>query len=248
MFNNILNTPHDAVHDFLLTINPLNMQRLFQKVVLKKISLNKINDRISNFDYGYSELTSKPSKIKTQHLVPGSNIHQNASQMFLLAFIISFIITDAIDEETEPFLQNYLQLLEIISIILGTSVSENSLEYLEDILEDHLESYKDLYRDDEEQVDINLLPKHHYATHFVRHTRRFGPLITFWCMRMEAKHQYFKRIVQAMRNFKNLPFTLSERHQLYQTWILLSTPIKKTFYGPMKLTPIDQLDFWSNVS
>ena len=36
---------------------------------------------------------------------------------------------------------------------------------------------------------------------------------TEWAMRFEAKHQYFKHIPCVSKIFKNLPKTLSERHQ-----------------------------------
>ena len=39
-----------------------------------------------------------------------------------------------------------------------------------------------------------------------------GPLVNAWCMRMEAKNSYFKRIAQ-IRNFKNLSFSIAKRHQ-----------------------------------
>ena len=41
---------------------------------------------------------------------------------------------------------------------------------------------------------------------------RNGPLITSWCMRMEAKHSYFKRIAM-IGNFKNVPLSVAKRHQ-----------------------------------
>ena len=39
-----------------------------------------------------------------------------------------------------------------------------------------------------------------------------GPMVSTWCMRMEAKNSYFKRVAQ-IGNFKNLPFTVAKRHQ-----------------------------------
>ena len=39
-----------------------------------------------------------------------------------------------------------------------------------------------------------------------------GPMVTTWCMRMEAKNSYFKRIGQ-IGNFKNLPLSVARRHQ-----------------------------------
>ena len=41
---------------------------------------------------------------------------------------------------------------------------------------------------------------------------RIGPLVNCWCMRMEAKHSYFKRIAQ-IGNFKNIPYSVAIHHQ-----------------------------------
>ena len=41
---------------------------------------------------------------------------------------------------------------------------------------------------------------------------RAGPLISTWCMRMEGKNSYFKRVAQCS-NFKNVPYTVARRHQ-----------------------------------
>ena len=41
---------------------------------------------------------------------------------------------------------------------------------------------------------------------------RLGPLITCWCMRMEAKNSYFKRVAQ-IGNYRNVPYSVSSRHQ-----------------------------------
>lgn len=39
-----------------------------------------------------------------------------------------------------------------------------------------------------------------------------GPLTSSWCMRMEAKNSYFKRIAQ-LGNFKNIALSVARRHQ-----------------------------------
>ena len=41
---------------------------------------------------------------------------------------------------------------------------------------------------------------------------RIGPLVTSWCMRMEAKNSYFKRIAM-IGNFKNVAFSVAKQHQ-----------------------------------
>ena len=37
-------------------------------------------------------------------------------------------------------------------------------------------------------------------------------MVNSWCMRMEAKNSYFKRVAQ-IGNFKNLPYSVARRHQ-----------------------------------
>lgn len=39
-------------------------------------------------------------------------------------------------------------------------------------------------------------------------------MIYFWTIRFEAKHSFFKKVVNDSRNFKNAMLTLAQRHQL----------------------------------
>ena len=41
---------------------------------------------------------------------------------------------------------------------------------------------------------------------------RLGPLVTSWCMRMEAKNSYFKKSARSA-NFKNIAYSVASRHQ-----------------------------------
>ena len=47
-----------------------------------------------------------------------------------------------------------------------------------------------------------------------------GPLVRHWCMRFEAKHNYFKTLAQGMYNFKNICKSLAQRHQRFQCYWL----------------------------
>ena len=39
-------------------------------------------------------------------------------------------------------------------------------------------------------------------------------------MRFEAKHSYFKKLVEKIHNFKNITFSLAKRHQALQAYLL----------------------------
>ena len=38
-------------------------------------------------------------------------------------------------------------------------------------------------------------------------------MVRSWCMRYEAKHNYFKRLASNLGNFTNVAVSLAERHQ-----------------------------------
>ena len=39
-------------------------------------------------------------------------------------------------------------------------------------------------------------------------------------MRFEAKHNYFKKLIDCVNNFKNIAFSLAKRHQALQAYLL----------------------------
>ena len=53
-------------------------------------------------------------------------------------------------------------------------------------------------------------------------TCRIGPLGRHWCMRYEAKHCYFKRLAKNAYNFKNIAWSLANRHQQLMCYYLNS--------------------------
>ena len=42
-------------------------------------------------------------------------------------------------------------------------------------------------------------------------------------MRFEAKHNYFKKLVDTINNFKNIAYSLARRHQALQAYLLQSS-------------------------
>lgn len=53
-------------------------------------------------------------------------------------------------------------------------------------------------------------------THYPSLICKNGPLARMWCMRFEAKHNFFKRLAHVVCNFRNIAYTLAFRHQLAQ--------------------------------
>ena len=89
-FSVVNNLPHDIMHDMFEGVLPYELKLYLQYCVEKKyFSIQELNSRIRSFDYGYSELSSKPSEIDVRVSRGGSDmkIRQSASQMMVLAHI-----------------------------------------------------------------------------------------------------------------------------------------------------------------
>ncbi|XP_051165636.1 uncharacterized protein LOC127284290 [Leptopilina boulardi] len=226
--------PSDIIHDLILGVIPKTIQHLCQNVILKKISIDELNRRLSCFDFGYSEVDYRPPTLKASHLTPGANMKLSASEMWMLAYMLPFVIQDLVDEDC-PYFRNYISLLEITSIVFGYEISYGMIDALGDLIADYLTTFTELYGAD------SLIPKQHFMIHYPRLIRRFGPLGTFMCLRFEAKHQVFKRIIQGMRNYKNLPLTLCVRYQQRQALELLKPFIKEIEYGSSSGSVFDKI-------
>lgn len=106
----------------------------------------------------------------------------------------------------------YLLLREVVDILLADELPAQSLSYLEIKIQQFLRAFVTCY------PSAQLIPKLHYLIHYHRMISLFGPLKQVWCMRFEAKHQYFKNVAARVKNFRNIYKTLAERHQLLQSY------------------------------
>ena len=69
--------------------------------------------------------------------------------------------------------------------------------------------------------DINITPKQLYLVQLPSLILKFGPLIRSWCLRFEAKHAYFKDQGRIIKNFKQLPLSLSRGYRSSAKLIML---------------------------
>ncbi len=61
-------------------------------------------------------------------------------------------------------------------------------------------------------------------------------MVRSWAMRFEAKHSYFKKLVDKLNNFKNIDYSLAKRHQALQAY-LLQTSAGTLFNKALKYGP-----------
>lgn len=169
-------------------------------------SLEDLNAFIVNFNYGYSELKDKPVVISLEDLQdPAKNLGQTAAQIWLLSRVFPFF-GESYAHHCPDVWKVFTMMLEITAICLSKNITINILGYLRLLIKGHLQLFKDVFNQ-------NITPKQHYLVHLPTQIIKFGPTVRAWAMRFEAKHQTFKKIPKVTKDYKNLPKTLSERHQ-----------------------------------
>ena len=228
--------PPDIFHDVLEGSLLRTLQLLLARCLLgeKKImSLQEFNDKLMEFDYGYSE--TKPSIILVQHLKDEANLHQTGMQIWYLAIFVPFILGPDIDEDDEYY-QNYLLLLEITSLAFAHEISLTMIGYWKIIIDEYLTTFLRLY-------ETHLTPKQHFLVHYPSLTVKFGPLYHFNTLRLEAKHQFFKDLMRKNKCFKNPSLSMAKQHQLYQSYILSGSLLQIEEQGPIKKEVSSDLPF-----
>lgn len=109
-----------------------------------------------------------------------------------------------------------LKLRDIVDLVCSPKISHNDIAYLKILIEDYIHLRHSRF------PDKALKAKHHYLLHYAELILHFGPLICLWTLRFESKHSYFKACTRTVHNFVNLCKTVTERHQLLQSYLSVS--------------------------
>lgn len=211
----------DIMHDLFEGIIPLVLKLVLAHFICEEkcLSINILNTRLNSFNYGIIESKNKPSaNFNHQLLNSDAKIKQKASQNWLLLRAMPFILYDKIPTEGDEYFDLLIILGQIVSIVGLSEFSEGILCYLQQIIY----QFKDLFR--HLFPTKNEINKQHHLEHYVDAIRQVGPLLLYWCMRFEGKHNDLKKQARVSNNFINITKTLAKRHQFTQcyklrTWV-----------------------------
>ena len=227
--------PQDCMHILSEGVVEISCRALLRFCILEKRLLNlaELNEHISFFDFGHLQRDS-PAPILQSHLAVDSNLRQTSSQILTLAHALPFFVGESVMDENDENVQEltdridcHVRLLQILNVCLAYEINEESLDLLERQIQVYILIFNHLYPG-------CMVPKFHFLIHLVRFIRLFGPTRQQWCFRFEAAHAYFKSLVPVVRNFKNMPWTLSYRHQALACSRLVTlpgAPAKKFLYN-----------------
>lgn len=201
-FHILTNASVDLMHDIFEGSVGFLLYQVFNYCITHKIaSIEQLQFLVQYYYYGEISKRNIPSKL----MIDKKNVGQNASQAKCLILHLPFILFK-FQDALKPIWLAVQSMLQIIHILLSDEMDEIDLERLSELITTHNECFQ-LY------FQIPLKPKQHFLLHYVRVIKAMGPVVRFWAMRMEAKHQFFKQIVAKTKNFVNLKKTLSEKHQ-----------------------------------
>jgi len=209
--------PHDIMHDLLEGVVPLTVRLVLHHFVSgdgqRRISVADINTAIDECEL--SEDNNRPNHITVESLK--SHLSGSATHKLAMFFMLPRIVGRYIDLTDECDAWNvYLLLRDICDIVLSPDVARDQLLDLQDTIARFMKLFVAAFGSEK------FIPKLHYMIHYPRQIEMFGPLRNLWCMRFEAKHQYFKKLADVVKSHKNLSFSLAKRHQMRVSWELMA--------------------------
>ncbi|CAN7937970.1 unnamed protein product [Ixodes hexagonus] len=154
-------------------------------------------------------MKNKPAKLHSKT----GKITGHAVQNWTFLRLLPLYIATKVEDATDSIWQLTLELIELVDLVMAPKLADAQVCYLRVLTGSYLHHRQVSF------PEVKLRPKHHYITHYCELIQEYGPLCHVWTLRFESKHRYFKDCIRSMGNFKNVTKSLSERHQLFQSYL-----------------------------
>ena len=235
-FHFVTGYPPDLLHDLFEGIIPLELALCLKVFIHKKyFTLTELNKSITQFPYKFTDNTDHPQPIPA-NLASRKSIGGNASENWTLLRLLSFIIGATIPLN-DPAWHVLMLLKDITELVVAPIHTEESICYLDTLISEHRHRLLEVF------PDQKLIPKHHFLEHYPDLIRGFGPLVSLWTMRFEAKHSFFKQVVRHTNNFRNVLMSLASKHQMMMAYSSQGNALKPAVcVTKISSLPLDILD------
>lgn len=196
------------MHDLLEGVCVYVMQPIIYKFIFEKkyFTLQFLNCRIKNFDYGPTERADRPPQIYFNSLKSKMKLKMSASEMLCFVRYFALIIGHIIPEDDE-YWPLYMYLRQIIAIVTSPRTLRYHAKMLKNLIQKHHELYMKLFK-------TTLKPKFHNMIHYPQILLENGPIVHFWSMRYEARHRQIKPNAQSTSCIRNLLKTIATKQLL----------------------------------
>lgn len=215
-FNVVHNYAVDMMHDLFEGVCHYDICHIlkFYTQTKKIFSLETLNLRKKNFNYGLLEIGNFSQPILERHLNQ-NRLKMTASEMKSFIRLFPLIIGDLISED-DCVWHFFKVLLKIIELLLKNSFTIGDISLLRDLIYEHNEKYVFLFGD-------ILKPKHHLLIHYPTVIEYSGPPRLYWCFRFEAKHKEVKAYAKVTTSRKNILLSLAKKCQYKFAHFLMTT-------------------------
>ena len=176
----------------------------------KWVSTDTLNSLIVNFKYKSFDSLDKPPMINFK----SKKLSGHAIQNSVLLRNINFILLPHVQDGTDAVWELLLLLRQIVLMISAPSMDTGDVMFMESSILLYLQLLRETF------PEYDLKPKHHFMTHYGELVRAFGPLSKCSTLRMEAKHQFFKRCIIRSGNYINITKFAANKHSLLQAYYL----------------------------
>lgn len=239
-FNYIQNTPYDhGMHGEAEGVFK-DGAKLMLKDVFKStpsseyyhpISLNgsegevSFNTLLSTFDFPEEDKDSTPHRLKPVAIEGDGSIPWSACMMLTFAFHSIAMMSPHVNKH-DPVWMCWCMHVYYVAFAWKNSFTWEETVHLNVSIRKHHTLFVQLYPDD-------VIPKFHWVLHLPHDIWQNGPPKHISCMRMEAKHRFWKRLISQL-NFKGcLPEILGCRYARHTALMKYMKPITSSHIQPM---------------
>ena len=227
----------DIMHDLFEGVCDEDMSEILIYFIFttKQFTIEDLIYRMQYYDYGTMDRKNIPPPISKTFTSKNSKIKMSAKEMWTFVLSFGLMIGDKV-YSNDLVWAFYLNLRQIVCLVTTPTLQKGCSYLLETLVEQHNRSFVELFKKP-------LKPKAHFLTHYGRVMRACGPLVKFWCMRFESKHQESKTTAAISFCKKNIIYTLAVKHQLKLANQLISNEgfVEKLTIGPKKPISLHEL-------
>lgn len=196
----------DIMHDLYEGVCHYDMLNILRYLLYdaQYFSLYTLNNRLEMFSFPDEGSNRPPNLSRDFHLK--TKISMSASETIAFVRYFGLIVGDLVPKNDNVW-KFYILLRELVDLINTSYVDDNLMAKLDFYVTRHNSMYQELFKD-------KLKPKHHHLLHYATIMKHIGPVKNLSCMRYEAKHRLSKMTANVSCSRKNIPKTLSIKHQL----------------------------------
>lgn len=203
----------DIMHDLFEGICRYDLAKIICYYIDNNtFTIMELNRRKQNFNYGELEIGNFSVPLSVENLRK-NNFHMSASEMVTFVTHFPLIVGDLISPQDKVW-KFFLKLLNIVDIVLKSSITENDLKRLKSVVSEHNKLYIELFNE-------TLKPKYHIMLHYPLIIEQCGPLKQFWCFRYESKHRQLKNYLKNISSRVNVCMSVAIKMQLKFAYNLL---------------------------